>query len=178
MARHVDLVYTAALRQVRDPATAEDVSQSVFMALATKAAGMRAGTIVPGWLVLTTRPIQIQQITTISRHKSDRGPQVYALYASDGATPSFDPAPAIGVDPATRGWTRLATVDTRPAAGSRGGTCAATITPSSGDWPRYRYLMFEMFPTETTDAFGDTFYSQIHVTEATGAPSVAGTLRP
>lgn len=122
------------------------------------------------------RPIQIQQITTISRHKSDRGPQVYALYASDGTATHFDSAPLIGTDPAARGWTRLATVDTRPASGPRGGTYAATLIPASGDWPRYRYLLFELFPTETTDAFGDTFYSQIHVAEAR-SPSVAGTAR-
>jgi RNA polymerase sigma factor (sigma-70 family) len=123
------------------------------------------------------RPIEIQQITTISRHKSDRGPQVYALYASDGAAAGFDPAPPVGTDPAARGWTRLASVDTRPASGPRGGTYAATLAAASGNWPRYRYLLFELFPTETTDAFGDTFYSQIHVAEA-ASRSVAGTARP
>jgi hypothetical protein len=111
------------------------------------------------------RPIEIEQITTLSRHKGDRAPQVYTLYASDGASLHFDPAPPIGADPAARGWTRLAAVDTRPAAGPRGGTVATTLTPASGDWPRYRYLLFELFPTETVDPFGHTFYSQIHVAE-------------
>lgn len=119
------------------------------------------------------RPIAIQQITTLSRHKSERAPQVYVLYASDGGRPNFDPAPAIGLDPAAHGWTRLAAVDTRPATAPRGGTYAATLTPA-GVWPRYRYLLFEMFPTETVDAFGNTFYSQVHVTETSG-PTAAST---
>ncbi len=125
------------------------------------------------------RPIGIEQITTVSRHKGDRAAQVYTLYASDGASTDFDPAPPIGADPAARGWTRLASVDTRPivAAAGRGGTFAATLIPASGDWHHYRYLLFELFPTETVDAFGHTFYSQIHVEEKPG-PRVAGTTRP
>jgi len=39
--RYVDLVYTAALRLVRDVALAEDVSQSVFLALARNCNNVR-----------------------------------------------------------------------------------------------------------------------------------------
>jgi RNA polymerase sigma factor (sigma-70 family) len=55
--RHVDFVYCAALRQVRDPSLAEDVSQAVFVLLAQKAKSFRSGTVLVSWLFRTTRYI-------------------------------------------------------------------------------------------------------------------------
>jgi hypothetical protein len=45
--RHVDLVYSAALRMVRDAHLAEDVTQSAFVALAQNARQLPAGCITP-----------------------------------------------------------------------------------------------------------------------------------
>jgi RNA polymerase sigma factor (sigma-70 family) len=52
--RHVDMVYAASLRQLRDPHLAEDATQAVFILLARKASSLRSSVVVAGWLYRTT----------------------------------------------------------------------------------------------------------------------------
>jgi RNA polymerase sigma factor (sigma-70 family) len=53
--RHISLVYATAMRQIRDPHLAGEITQSVFIILARKAVTIRTGTILAGWLLRTTR---------------------------------------------------------------------------------------------------------------------------
>jgi len=52
--RHLNLVYSAALRQVRSPQLAEEVTQSAFTDLARNAHRLAPGTILTGWLYRVT----------------------------------------------------------------------------------------------------------------------------
>src|ERR1044071_9158408 len=53
--RHLDLVHSAALRQVRSPQLAEEVAQSVFIDLAHRATKLKPDTILTAWLYQVTR---------------------------------------------------------------------------------------------------------------------------
>lgn len=53
--RHVNLVYSVAMRYVGNSEDAQDVTQAVFIILAKKSAGLRDRTVVSGWLYETTR---------------------------------------------------------------------------------------------------------------------------
>jgi hypothetical protein len=107
--------------------------------------------------------IDLAQVNTYSWHPNTRGPQVYRLWASDGADPKFNPAPKTNLDPAACGWKLIAVVDTRSKEGNDGGQFGVSITDARGSLGKFRYLLFDCFVTETADEFGNTFYSEIDV---------------
>src|SRR6185312_8094507 len=68
--RHLDLVYSAALRQVRSPQLAEEVAQSVFTDLARAADKLKPDTILTAWLYQVTRRTAIDVIRRESRRQA------------------------------------------------------------------------------------------------------------
>ena len=60
--RHVDRVYSVALRHAGNPHQAEEITQAVFVILAKKARGLRQGVILEGWLYQTARLTAVTQI--------------------------------------------------------------------------------------------------------------------
>ena len=107
--------------------------------------------------------IEIAQVNTYSWHSGSRGPQLYNVFASDGSDPKFNPEPDGRTDPASCGWKLIATVDTRPKQGDPGGQYGVSIVDSRGTLGKFRYLLFDVVPTETDDPWGNTFFSEINV---------------
>jgi RNA polymerase sigma factor (sigma-70 family) len=66
--RHIDLVYSAALREARgDASTAEDITQAVFVELARKASKLASHPSLAGWLYSCVR-----RMTANARRAEDR----------------------------------------------------------------------------------------------------------
>jgi mannosidase alpha-like ER degradation enhancer 2 len=107
--------------------------------------------------------IDVAAVRTYSWHPGSRAPQVYKLYGSDGAPAGFDPAPSTKLDPTSCGWTALAFVDTRKQHGDDGGQYVVTVGSPTGMLGHVRYLLLDAFETESEDAWGQTFYSELEV---------------
>ncbi len=69
VSRHVNLVYSVALRSVRDPHLAEEITQVVFIILARKADATSEKTILSGWLCRTARYVSARALRTQIRRQ-------------------------------------------------------------------------------------------------------------
>jgi RNA polymerase sigma factor (sigma-70 family) len=69
VSRHLNLVYSVALRQVRDPHLAEEITQSVFIILAGKAKSLSPKTILSGWLCRTARYVSANTLSIQRRRQ-------------------------------------------------------------------------------------------------------------
>jgi RNA polymerase sigma factor (sigma-70 family) len=67
--RHLNLVYSAAFRQVRSPQLAEEVAQSAFTDLARNAGKLKADTILTAWLYQVTRRTAIDVVRREARRQ-------------------------------------------------------------------------------------------------------------
>ena len=67
--RHVDLVYSAALRMVHDEHLAQDVTQGVFLALVQDAPRLRNRRALPGWLHHTTQHVAANAVRAEVRRR-------------------------------------------------------------------------------------------------------------
>jgi hypothetical protein len=122
-------------------------------------------------LVDLVTSVEIRQVNTYSWHPSTRGPQVYRLYAAIGDSNAFNPQPRRDLSPEACGWKLIADVDTRPGPGGSGGgqTCVSISGPNDL-LGTSRFLLFDIRPTERSDPFGNTFFSEIDVVDRHSTP--------
>ena len=76
VSRHVNLVYSVALRQARDPHLAEEITQAVFIILARKANKLSQHSVLAGWLCRTARYASSNALT-IQRRRQHREQEAF-----------------------------------------------------------------------------------------------------
>jgi RNA polymerase sigma factor (sigma-70 family) len=79
--RHVDRVYSVALRHMGNPHEAEEITQAVFVILARKARSLRRGVILGGWLYQTTRLTAV----TVTRSQVRRARREWEAHMQDAS---------------------------------------------------------------------------------------------
>ena len=91
--RHVDLVHSAALRQVRSPQLAEEVAQSTFIKLARRAPQLAPDTILTAWLYQVTRREAIDVVRREARRqlREQIATEMYSINATTDDRAHIEP---------------------------------------------------------------------------------------
>ncbi|MCP5519424.1 MAG: sigma-70 family RNA polymerase sigma factor [Verrucomicrobiales bacterium] len=107
--RHVDMVYSTALRLVRDTHLAEDVTQAVFVAMAQNAAQLQDHPVPSGWLHRAARNVAAEAVrSAVRRRAREQEAAAMTEEVADNPEPSWhEVAPQLdealaGLDDASR----------------------------------------------------------------------------
>ena len=85
VARHINLVYSVALRRTGNPQHAEEISQAVFVILAKKARQLRHDRALSSWLFQTTRLTANNFIRSeVRRHQREQEAYMQSVLKEDG----------------------------------------------------------------------------------------------
>lgn len=90
VSRHVNMVYSAALRKTGNPAAAEEITQAVFVILAQKANGLLRHTALSGWLYQAARLTAANFLRTEIR-RTRREQEAYMQSLSNQTKPEIWP---------------------------------------------------------------------------------------
>lgn len=154
-----------ALHDSRLPGSEDAPAQNFFFAANTDGGRL---------MVDLGKAVAIKQVNTFSWHPGARGPQVYTLYGAVYGGQAVNLSPKRNLDPEKCGWRRIASVDTRPKSGGPGGQYAVSIGAAKakkGDAAEntigtYRHLLLDIRRTESSDPFGNTFFSEIDIIDS------------
>ncbi len=91
--RHLDLVYSVALRQVRQPQLAEEVAQSVFIDLARGVDRLASDTVLAAWLYRVARRTAVDVIRRESRRqlRESMAPELTSMNATSNPWSQIEP---------------------------------------------------------------------------------------